>query len=72
MSVATATNVNLSSFHLSHSSSNFYLQHSRIGHISSSRLRFLTSTGAFENLQTYDISYYSGYKLVKFSALPFN
>jgi hypothetical protein len=35
-------------------------------------LRFLASTRALENLQTCDISDCSGYKLAKFSALPFN
>jgi hypothetical protein len=39
-----ATTVDLSSFRLSPSSSSFYLWHSRLGHVSSSRLRFLTST----------------------------
>jgi hypothetical protein len=42
------------------------------GHISSSRLRFLASTGALGNLKTCDISDYCECKLTKFSALPFN
>jgi hypothetical protein len=73
VSVATAaTTIDLSSFHLSLSSSSFYLWHSRLGHVSSSRLRFLASTGALGNLKTCDISDCSGCKLAKFSALPFN
>jgi hypothetical protein len=35
-------------------------------------LRFLASTRALGNLQTCDISNCSGYKLIKFFALPFN
>jgi len=41
---ATTTTVDLSSFRLSLSSSSFYLWHSRLSHVSSSRLRFLAST----------------------------
>ena len=67
-----ATGVDLSSFRLSPSSSSFYLWHSRLGHVSSSRLKYLASTGALENLSTHDISTCSGCKLAKFSALPFN
>jgi len=37
---AAITTVDLSSFRLSLSSSSFYLWHSRLGHVSSSRLRF--------------------------------
>jgi hypothetical protein len=69
---AATTTVDLSSFRLSLSSSSFYLWHSRLGHVSSSRLRFLASTGALGNLKTCDIFYCSGCKLTKFSALPFN
>jgi len=72
MSVVAATPADLSSFRLSFSSSSFYLWHSRLGHVSSSRLRFLASTGALGNLKTCDISDCSGCKLTKFSALPFN
>jgi len=72
VAAAAITTVDLSSFHLSLSSSSFYLWHSRLGHVSSSHLRFLTSTGALRNLKTCDISDCSGYKLAKFSALPFN
>jgi len=63
-----ATTVDLFSFCLSLSSSSFYLWHSRLGHISSSRLRFLASTGALGNLKTCDILNCSGCKLAKFSA----
>ena len=71
--VATAaTTVDLSSFRLSPSSSSFYLWHSHLGNVSSSRLRFLASTGALGNLKTCYISDCSGCKLAKFSALPFN
>jgi hypothetical protein len=66
------TTVDLSSFRLSLSSFSFYLWHYRLGHVSSSRLRFFASTGALGNLKTCDISDYSGCKLAKFSALPFN
>ena len=38
------TTVDLSSFHLSFSSSSFYLWHSHLGHVLFSRLRFLAST----------------------------
>jgi len=69
---AAAATVDLSSFRLSISFSSFYLWHSCVGHVSSSRLRFLVSTGALGNLKTCDISVCSGYKLAKFSALPFN
>ena len=64
--------VDLSSFCLSPSSSSFYLWHSRLGHVSFSRLKFLASMGALGKLQTHDVSDCSGYKLAKFSVLPFN
>jgi hypothetical protein len=70
--VAAAATVDLSSFRLSLSSSSFYLWHSHLGHVSSSRLRFLASTGALGNLKTCDISDCSGCKLANFFALPFN
>jgi hypothetical protein len=70
--VAATTTSDLSSFHLSPSSSSFYLWHSHLGHVSSSCLRFLTSTRTLENLKTCDIFYCSGCKLAKFSVLPFN
>ena len=67
-----ASSVDLSSFRLSHLSSDFYLWHSRLGHVSASRLRFLVSTGDLGNLNSQDISDCSGCKLAKFSALPFH
>jgi hypothetical protein len=70
---STATTiVDLSFFQLSPSSSSFYLWHSHLGYVSSSRLRFLASIGALGNLQTCDIFYCSGCKLAKFLVLPFN
>ena len=42
--------VDLSSFRLSHFSYSFYLLHSRLGHVSFSRLKFLVSIGAFGKL----------------------
>jgi len=69
---AATTTIDLSSFRLTHSSSSFYLWHSRLGHVLSSHLRILASIGALGNLLPYDISDCSGCKLVKFSVLPFN
>jgi len=69
---ATTITIDLSSFRLSHSSSSFYLWHSCLGHVSSSHLRFLASTGALENLQPCNISDCSRCKLGKFFTLPFN
>jgi hypothetical protein len=69
---AATTTIDLSFFCLSHSSSSFYLWHSRLGHVLSSRLRFLASTGALGNLQPCDISDCSGCKLAKFYVLPFH
>ncbi|KAL5804174.1 hypothetical protein ACOSQ3_030974 [Xanthoceras sorbifolium] len=54
--VFAAPSVDLSSFRLCPSSSSFYLWHSRLGHVSASRLRFLASMGTLRNLQTHDIS----------------
>ena len=42
----------LSPFHLSESSSAFYLWHSRLGHLSSERLKGLVSSGALGNVST--------------------
>jgi len=70
--VVATTSIDLSSFRLSLSSSSFYLWHSCLSHVSSSRLRFFTSTRALGDLQTCDISDCSGCKLVKFFSLPFN
>jgi len=53
-------------------SSQIQLCKTSLGHVSSSRLRFLASIGALENLKTCDIFYYSECKLAKFSALSFN
>ena len=69
--IAAAT-IDLSSFCLRPSSSSFYLWHSRLSHVSFSRMTFLGSTGALGKLQTHNVSYCSGCKLTKFSALPFN
>ena len=69
--VVAASSVDLSSFRLSSSSSSFYLWHSRLGHVSVSRLKYLASTRKLGDLQTHDISDCSGCKLAKFSALPF-
>ncbi|XP_039688543.1 uncharacterized protein [Medicago truncatula] len=69
---ATSTTELLSSFRLNSYSSGFYLWHSRLGHVSASRLKYLSSTGALGKLQTSDISDSCGCKLAKFSALPFN
>ncbi|KAH6834928.1 hypothetical protein C2S53_007300 [Perilla frutescens var. hirtella] len=41
-----ASSVDLSGFHLSPSSSDFYLWHSRLGHVSSSHLNYLISIGS--------------------------
>lgn len=66
-----ASSVDLSSFRLSRSSSDFYLWHNRLGHVSASRLQFLASTGALGTLKSHDISD-CNCKLAKFSALPFS
>ena len=68
---AAATIVDLSSFHLSPSSSTFYLWHSRLGHVSFSRLKFLASTRALGKLQTHNVSNCCRCKLAKLLALPF-
>ncbi|XP_023762077.1 uncharacterized protein LOC111910474 [Lactuca sativa] len=67
-----ASSVDLSSFRLNPSSSPFYLRHSRLGHVSASRLQFLVSTGVLGFLKFDDTSDCCGCKLGKFSALPFN
>nr|KYP48835.1 hypothetical protein KK1_029478 [Cajanus cajan] len=67
-----ASIVDLSSFNLNSASSSFYLWHSRLGHVSSSRLKYLASTRALGKLQTSDIFYCCGCKLAKFIALPFS
>ena len=72
VAAAVTSSVDLSSFCLRVSSSSFYSWHSCLGHVLSSRLRFLASTGALVNLKTCDISDYSGCKLEIFFVLPFN
>ena len=72
VSAVAASSIDLSSFHLSPLSSEFYLWHSRLGHVSVSRLNFLASSGVLGHLNSCDISDCSGCKLAKFSALPFN
>ncbi|KAI3755838.1 hypothetical protein L1987_55647 [Smallanthus sonchifolius] len=67
-----ASSVDLSSFRLSPLSSEFYIWHSRLRHVSASHLKFFVSSGALGQLQTCDISDCSGCKLVKFFALPFD
>ncbi|GJT04473.1 gag-pol polyprotein [Tanacetum coccineum] len=67
-----SSSVDLSSFWLNCSSSAFYLWHSRLGHVSSFRLRFLASTGALGKPDAHDISDCSGCKIAKFLALPFS
>ncbi|XP_057981207.1 uncharacterized protein LOC131166644 [Malania oleifera] len=69
--VATS-GVDLSSFHLDSSSSISYLWQSRLGHVSASHLKFLVSSDVLGDLQINDTSNYSGCKLAKFFALPFN
>ena len=71
-SSVAASSVDLSSFWLSRSSSDFYLWHSRLGHVSASHSQFLGSTRALGQLNSHDISNCSVCKLTKFSALPFN
>ena len=52
---ATAATIDLSSFRLSPFSFIFYLWHSRLDHVSFSRLKFLVSIRALEKLQTHDV-----------------
>ena len=70
--VVAASTPDLSSFCLNKDSSSFYLWHSRLGHVSAPRLKFLASKGCLGNLHAHDISDCSGCKLAKFTALPFN
>ncbi|XP_052625020.1 uncharacterized protein LOC111912222 [Lactuca sativa] len=72
VSAVAASSIDLSSFCLSPLSYEFYLWHSRLGHVSVSRLNFLASSGVLGHLNSCDIFYCSGCKLAKFSALPFN
>lgn len=60
----------MSSIRFSLSSSSSYLWHYCLGPVLASRLKYLMSTGVLGNLQTQDISYYSGCKLEK-KKLPY-
>lgn len=55
----------MSSIRFSLSSSSSYLWYYCLGHVLASRLKYLMSAGVLGNLQTQDISYYSGCKLEK-------
>ena len=66
------SNLDLSSLYLTSSSSSFYLWHSKLGHVSAPRLKYLISKGSLGNLQTYDSFYCSVCKLAKFYTLPCN
>lgn len=66
-----SSSVDLSSFCLRPSSFEFYLWHSRLGHVSSSRLNYLISSGSLVKVKGHDISDCNGCKLAKFSFLPF-
>ncbi|OMO83306.1 Integrase, catalytic core [Corchorus capsularis] len=65
-------NFAMSAFVLDKNSSSFHLWHSRLGHVSSSRLRYMLSVGLLGNVKYSDISDCKGCILAKFSALPFN
>jgi len=52
VSVAAAAAVDLSSFHLSHSSCSFYLWNLLLGHVLSSRLRFFCIHKSFRKFVT--------------------
>ncbi|KAG5528833.1 hypothetical protein RHGRI_029481 [Rhododendron griersonianum] len=67
-----STSTALSSFSLDEKSSSFYLSHSRLGHLSSERLKLLVQSGFLGNISISDIFECSGCKLAKMSALPFN
>ncbi|GFS40400.1 anaphase-promoting complex/cyclosome 2 [Actinidia rufa] len=61
----------VSSFYLDQKSSPFFLWHSRLGHLSSERLKLLVKSGFLGNISVSDIFECNGYKLAKISALPF-
>lgn len=63
--IVIASRLDLSSIRFSLSSSSSYLWHYCLGPVLASRLKYLMSTGVLGNLQTQDISYYSGCKLEK-------
>jgi hypothetical protein len=67
-----STTTVMSSFRLDQQSSPFYLWHSRLGHLSSDRLKVLVKSGYLGNTSISDISECSGCKFAKMSALPFN
>lgn len=62
----------LSAFHLKKQLTLFDFWHSRLGHVSSSRLKYMLSAGLLGSVPYSDISDCKGCKLAKFSALPFN
>ena len=67
-----STSTAASSFRLDEKSSPFYLWHSRLGHLSSERLKVLVNSGHLGNISVSNLSECSGCKLAKMSALPFN
>ena len=71
-SASFASPVDVSTFRLGPKSSSFYLWHSRLGHVSRSRLNYLVSTGVLGDVSSHDISECAGCKLGKFIALPFS
>ncbi|KAF5956478.1 hypothetical protein HYC85_003703 [Camellia sinensis] len=62
----------LSSFQLNSQSSQFYLWHSRLGHLSVDRLRSLAKSGFLGNVSSSQIDECRACKLAKMLALPFN
>lgn len=67
-----ASIVDLSPFHLNFAFSSFYLWHFYLGHVSSSRLKYLASARTLGKLQTSDISICCDFKLAKFTSFPFS
>ena len=72
LSVPPMSSFAFSSFRVNKHSFAFHLWHSRLGHVSSSRLRYMLSTGSLGHVPYYSISDCVGCKLGKFSAIPFN
>jgi len=70
-SIVAASSVDLSSFRLS-SSSPFYLWHSRLGHETTSRLKFLMSTRILGTLDNHDISALPSNKSISSSLAHFD
>lgn len=60
--------INLSFFHLNLSSSKFYLWCSRLGHVSETILKYLTSIGVLEKFKIHDIFYFCNCKIICFSS----